>query len=99
AVEFWDAAAKMSPPMKIRTLPPFAHDGGKPSWHQFSGVIGMTAAKKGAPERGKEILRILNYLGAAFGSEESLLLEYGVKGVDFNFDAQGNPVKTDKGRA
>src|SRR5207244_12041202 len=30
---------------------------------------------------------------------ESLLLEYGVKSIDFNFDPQGNPVKTDQGRA
>jgi putative aldouronate transport system substrate-binding protein len=99
AVEFWDAALKMSPPVKIRTLPPFSHDGGKPTWHQFTGLIGMTAIKKAPPERVKEILRILNYLAAPFGSQESLLLEYGVKGIDFNFDAQGNPVKTDKGRA
>lgn len=99
AVEFWDAAVKMSPPVKIRTLAPFSHDGGKPVWHQFSGLIGMTAIKQASADRVKELLRILNYLAAPFGSQESLLLEYGVKDVDFTFDAQGNPVKTDKGRA
>lgn len=99
AVEFWDAAMKMNPPIKIRTLAPFSHDGGRPAWHQFSGLIGMTAIKKAPADRVKELLRILDYLAAPFGSQESLLLEYGVKDVDFTLDAQGNPVKTDKGRA
>ena len=39
----------------------------------------------------------MNYLAAPFGSEESLLLDYGVKDVDFTFDGQGNPVPTTKG--
>ena len=99
AVEFWDAALKMSPPIKIRTLAPFSHDGGKPIWHQFSGLIGMTAVKKASIDRVKELLRILNFLAAPFGSQESLLLEYGVKNIDFTFDARNNPVKTDQGRA
>ncbi len=98
-VEFWDAGLKVNPPVKFRTIAPFSHDGSKPVWHQFAGLIGMTAVKKGSADRVKELLRILNYLAAPFGSQESLLLEYGVKGVDFNFDPQGNPVKTDQGRA
>ncbi|MBV9579666.1 MAG: hypothetical protein JO057_13845 [Chloroflexi bacterium] len=99
AVEFWDAALKMNPPIELRTMGPFSADGGKPVWHQFAGLIGMTAVKKSSPDRVKELLRILNYLAAPFGSQESLLLEYGVKDVDFTFDAQGNPQKTDKGKA
>src|SRR5262249_38380293 len=42
-------------------------------------------------------LRILNFLAAPFGSQEALLLEYGIKGTDFNFDDKGNPVPTEKG--
>jgi putative aldouronate transport system substrate-binding protein len=50
----------------------------------------MTAIKKGSPERVKELLRIEDFLAAPFGSQESLLLEYGVKDVDFILYAQGN---------
>jgi putative aldouronate transport system substrate-binding protein len=89
----------MTPPVKVRTIQPFAHDGGKPTWHQFHAAIGITAIKKNPPERVKEILRILNYFAAPFGSQESRLLEYGLEGVHFQYDAQGNPIKTDKGRA
>src|SRR5205823_6296405 len=49
--------------------------------------------------RVKELLRIMNFLAAPFGSRESLLLDYGVKDVDFNLDSQGNPIATPKGTA
>jgi len=97
--EFWDQGSKVNPPVRVRTIHPFSHDGGKPTWHQFHAAIGVTAVKKGSPERVKELLRILNYLAAPFGSEESLLLEYGLQGTHFEYDPQGNPIKTDKGRA
>jgi putative aldouronate transport system substrate-binding protein len=99
ATQLWDGGMKATPPVLPRTLDPFSHDGGKPIWHQFQGAIGFTVIKKGPEARVKELLRILNYLAAPFGSQESLLLEYGVEGIDFNFDAQGTPVKTDKGIA
>lgn len=40
---------------------------------------------------------MLNYLAAPFGSEEHLLLNYGVKDVEFKFDAAGNPALTQQG--
>ena len=49
--EFWDQGSKMTPPVKVRTIHPFSHDGGKPTWHQFHAAIGITAVKKGPPER------------------------------------------------
>jgi putative aldouronate transport system substrate-binding protein len=99
ATQLWESGVKATPVMMPRTIDPFSHDGSKPIWHQFQGAIGITVVRKAAPERVKELLRILNYLAAPFGSQESLLLEYGVEGVDFNFDDQGTPVKTDKGSA
>jgi putative aldouronate transport system substrate-binding protein len=53
--------------------------------------------KKSSPERIKEILRILNYLAAPFGTQEDLLLSYGLKDQDFTVDAQGNPAPTQSG--
>src|SRR5207237_338214 len=34
AVEFWDVGLKSNPPVKVRVLPPFEANGGKPTWHQ-----------------------------------------------------------------
>jgi putative aldouronate transport system substrate-binding protein len=45
------------------------------------------------------LLRVEDFLAAPFGSQELLLLEYGVVDLDFAFDAQGNPVKTAQGQA
>src|SRR6185503_829585 len=58
----WDPGMKLNPPVKFRTLPPFSHDGRKPIWHQYQGFVGMTAVKKGSPERIKELLRILDFM-------------------------------------
>ena len=96
-LEFWNVGKSQNPPMDVRTLGPFSHDGSTPVFHRYGLNLGMTAIKKGSPERVKELLRIMNYLAAPFGSEESLLLDYGVKDVDFTFDGQGNPVPTQKG--
>jgi putative aldouronate transport system substrate-binding protein len=97
ATQLWDPGLKSNPPVKPRTFAPLSADGSKPIWHQFYGAIGMTVVKKGPEARIKEILRVLNYLAAPFGSQEALLLEYGVEGVDFNFNDQGTPVRTEKG--
>jgi putative aldouronate transport system substrate-binding protein len=59
--------------------------------------LGATAIKKGSPERVKELLRVLNYLAAPFGSQEDLLLSYGVEGPDYILDDKRNPVLTERG--
>lgn len=99
ATLLWEPGLKSTPQVKPRVFAPLAADGGKPSWHQFQGAIGMTVLKKGSEARVKEMLRILNYLAAPFGSQEAHLLEYGIQGVDYNFDDKGTPIKTEKGVA
>src|SRR5205823_8267046 len=59
--------------------------------------LGATAIKKSSPDRVRELLRVLNYLAAPFGSSEDLLLSYGVDGPDYSMDPKGNPVLTDRG--
>src|SRR5262249_23921699 len=95
----WDVGIKANPPVKFRALLPFSVDGGKPIWNQFTGVNGLTAVKKGSPERVKELLRILNYFAAPFVTQEYQLLNYGMKDIDFTLDARGNPILTDQGKA
>jgi putative aldouronate transport system substrate-binding protein len=81
-----------------RLAAPFASaDGAKPAYNFGLGNFGFTVLKQASPERIKELLGILNYFTAPFGSEEHLLLNYGVKDVEFAYDANGNPVLTDKG--
>jgi putative aldouronate transport system substrate-binding protein len=74
-----------------------AHDGGKPVHMLNAAHLGATAIKKGSADRVRELLRVLNYLAAPFGSAEDLLLSYGVEGPDYSMDPNGNPVLTERG--
>jgi putative aldouronate transport system substrate-binding protein len=40
-----------------------------------------------------------NWIAAPFGSQEYLLMQYGVKDVDYTLDELGNPVPTQQGKA
>lgn len=97
--DYWDRGANLNPPVRFRVLHPFGADGGKGRFFLYSGFFGIIAMKKASADRIKELLRILNYLASPFGSQESLLLEYGIKDVDFIFNAKGNPILTTKGQA
>ena len=63
------------------------------------GYISLNAIKAGSPDRIKEILRVMNYLASPFGSEEDLLLSYGINGQDYSLDDRGNPVPNQDGLA
>jgi putative aldouronate transport system substrate-binding protein len=94
----WRRARQGPAQFDVHLLNPFpAHDGGKAAQFIGSGTLGATSIKKGSPERIKELLRIMNYLAAPFGSQEDLLLSFGVEGADYTLDARGNPVLTDRG--
>jgi putative aldouronate transport system substrate-binding protein len=94
----WDRAVGSDPGFKPRVVVPFSHDGkAKPVHFLGPGAQALMAVKKGSPERIKQLLGVLNYLAAPFGTQEYLLLNYGVEGVDFAFDGAGNPVPTKQG--
>ena len=81
-------------------IPPFsAHAGQKPQFFLTGGYLGATALRKASPDRIKELLGILNYLAAPFGSAEDLLLTSGMNGVDYTLDPKGNPVLTRQGNS
>jgi putative aldouronate transport system substrate-binding protein len=92
-----DWSLALGPNTKLGVLPPIGADGGSGSAYLSAGQFGMTFIKKNSPDRIKMMLRVLNFLAAPFGSEEYLLLNYGVEGPDFAFDAAGNPTLTAKG--
>jgi putative aldouronate transport system substrate-binding protein len=94
----WRQALRQTPPFEVRPIPLFpAYDGGKPQHFVTGGHLWATALKKTTPEKTKELLRIMNWLAAPFGSEEDQLLTFGVRDIDYTFDAKGNPTLTEKG--
>jgi putative aldouronate transport system substrate-binding protein len=93
----WTRGPKLSPPVVPQAVLPFAaHDGGNPQHYFGKGYLTTTALKQAPPERIKELLRIINWLAAPFGSAEDLLLTVGVKDDDYSLDAQGNIAPTAK---
>jgi putative aldouronate transport system substrate-binding protein len=94
----WDRATAADPNFKPRIMLPFSHDGsGKPVHFLGSGAGALIVLKKASDDRVRELLRILNFLAAPFGTQEQLLVRYGVKDTDFSFDAAGNPVLNPRG--
>jgi putative aldouronate transport system substrate-binding protein len=103
-IDMWNRGAALNPQVKFDLLRPIAADGGQPiNW--LSSFIwpknylgpGIIAFKKASPDRLKELLRVWNWMAAPFGSQERLLLEYGVKDIDYHLDEKGNPIPTPQG--
>ena len=94
----WDRSIGMNPMPRWSLMPPFAADGGKATYFYGPSSFGITVFKKTTSDRIKEILRVFNFLGSPFGSQEAMLNNYGVKDVDFTFDPAGSPVLTTKGK-
>ena len=94
----WASAIAIDPDFKPRIITPFSADGKvKPAYFTGLGQAGRAALRKTSPERIKELLGVLNYFTAPFGSQEYLLLYFGVEGTDWSWDAQGNPKQTAQG--
>jgi len=84
----------------IRAIPPLSADANSKPGHLLSfGAFGFSLMKKASPDRIKELLRVLNYLAAPFGSQEYMLIHYGLPGMHYNLNDRGVPVLTDLGMA
>jgi putative aldouronate transport system substrate-binding protein len=94
----WDRLVGINKNFRLGALTPVGYDGGKGVQFQDWGGNQITVLKKGSPDRIKQVLGVLNYLAAPFGTAEYLNLWYGQNGVDFKFDATGNPVYTGTGQ-
>jgi putative aldouronate transport system substrate-binding protein len=91
----WNRANAMDPDFQFRAVAPFSHDGtAKPVHHLGPGTALLTVLKKTDAEHVKELLGVLNYFSAPFGTAEFLLIWYGIEGQQFTFDANGNPIAT-----
>jgi putative aldouronate transport system substrate-binding protein len=77
----------------------FSAVGGEPLAWGGADPIFYTFVKKGlGKERTEELLRVLNWCAAPFGSKEYELNLYGVEGQHFTRALDGSPVPTDLGR-
>jgi putative aldouronate transport system substrate-binding protein len=86
----------LDPPQTFGFMRHFAaHDGAKPVFFLGTGYGASTMLKQASPGRIKELLNILNWTAAPFGSQEDLLMVYGIEGTDYRLDASGNPVTSD----
>jgi len=82
-------------------LVPPGFDGGKPAVERSQGFFGMTcipATVGKDPERVKELLRVVDYDSAPFGSEEYTFLRWGVRGTHYDLQ-DGAPILNDRGKA
>ena len=95
----WDRAVIQDPNFKPTILPIFGYDG-KPGVSLLGNTSSsLTVLKKASPDRIKELLGILDFMVAPFGSQENQLLNYGVEGKDFAYDKSGDPVLTKQGQS
>ncbi len=91
--------ARVTPGYDIQPMPVFSAIGGPPLAWGSSEPMFYTFVKKGlGKERTEEILRVLNWCAAPFGSKEYELSAYGVEGTHFTRAADGSPIPTDLGR-
>ena len=89
----------INPTFNPQPVMPFAHDGGAPIvWGGDPANI-FTFMKKGLGEaRIKELLGVLNYTAAPFGTEEYQLYNYGVEGKHYTLQSNGAPKLTPLGQ-
>jgi putative aldouronate transport system substrate-binding protein len=96
----WGRTISQDPNFKPRVFTPFAADGkSKPIAYLGTGASALTVIKKGSADRVRELLGVLNYIAAPFGTTEATLISYGVEGPDFTYDDKGNPRSTKQGTA
>jgi putative aldouronate transport system substrate-binding protein len=95
--DLWRRGIQLNPPVLPRVMPLISHDGSTPIYHLTSQIIGTTSLKKAPRERIEELLRIMNWLAAPFGTQEDRLIYYGIPEVDYEADENGNPRPTERG--
>jgi len=88
----------LDPTLFVDTMIPFGYDGkAKPVYDMGYGTVGFTPFKKTDEGRIRELLALMDYLSAPFGTKEYLQKNFGVEGEQYKLDAGKNPVLTKAG--
>jgi putative aldouronate transport system substrate-binding protein len=96
--DFWRRGLQLNPQRHFGFIPPFrARAGDPPQAFLTGGFISTNVMKQASPDRIRELLRILDWLAAPFGSQEDMLLSYGLPGKDYTLDADNQPKLTPTG--
>jgi len=91
--------AKVTPGYNMQPMAIFSAVGGEPLAWGGADPIFYTFVRKGlGKDRTEELLRVLDWCAAPFGSTEYELALYGVEDRHFTRAADGSPVPTDLGR-
>ena len=89
-----------NPSFDMRIFPPYAAKGMQPGYVRSDpSRIWCFISRKVPADRIPELLGALNLCAAPFGTEEHLLLEYGIEGTHFTRNADGVPQKNERGNA
>jgi putative aldouronate transport system substrate-binding protein len=90
---------RITPGFNVQPVPLFSAVGGDPLAWVGQEPIFYTFVKKGlGHERTRELLRVLDWCAAPFGSVEHELNQYGVEGQHFTRSSDGSPLATELGR-
>jgi putative aldouronate transport system substrate-binding protein len=96
--DFWLRGLALDPPAHFDIIMPFSADAGTRVQSYNSGGFNATdVMKKASPDRIRELLRIVDFLAKPFGTQEDLLLSFGLPGDDYTFDGNGEPTPTTAG--
>ena len=96
--EAYQAILPQNPDFRMDLVPAFAHDGGTPSLHGNDPSNQSVFIKKGlGEEKVTEILAILNYCAAPFGTAEYMAYRYGEEGTHHELNDDGAPELTELG--
>jgi putative aldouronate transport system substrate-binding protein len=99
--DFWLRGLNQSPPTNFDIILPFSADANtKVQSFITGGYISTNVMKKQAsPDRVKELLRVMDYLAKPFGTQEDLLITYGLSPADYTVGSDGNPNLTSDGKS
>lgn len=91
---------QVNPKAKVTAIGPPGFDGGKavtfnsPGWGYYLAIPSKVGKDK---ERVKELLRVVDYFCAPFGSDEWRFVNYGIENVDYTTQPDGSIVRTQQG--
>jgi len=98
--DFWLRGLNQNPPTNFDIILPFSADANtRVQSYITGGYISTNVMKKASPDRIKELLRIVDYLAKPFGTQEDLLITYGLAPADYTIGADRNPTLTSDGKS
>jgi len=98
--DFWLRGLQQTPPTNFDIIQPFGADANtKVQSYITGGYISTNVLKKASDDRIKELLRIMDFLAKPFGTQEDLLITYGLSPADYTVGADGNPTLTADGKS